>query len=281
MGSRINYAKGLDFNGTIGPGAVLKVFLDGGPTYEEMTLATNIPAANFTFIVEVNGDQRVKLTGQQMLDREAYDGRTATSGYFVFSFADNISRILQGEMLTSMTTQPGDRVAVSVEIAADDDTESPTAQLYVETSPNRANEFVLRCIPEQVPVTQTGENTFSGFRRGSRTAVDAVPHLSIRRIFNYGPITKLAIEQDRRSVFGHRNLDKAVNDARLKRNGKTVPTSSTCFVYDPILKGNVIVDLLDTFSVEYLRFTYTTSATTDITAITEYVEDVRPLKRAA
>lgn len=281
MPMRLNFARSLDFTGAIVAGGNPRIFLDGGPTYDELTLATNLAADEFTLIIEVDGDTRVKLTGQQLLDREAYDGRTVTSGYFVFSFVDNISRMLQGEALTGLTTQPGQRITVSLEIAADAETVSPTAVLYAETSPNRPTEYVLRVIPEQIPVTSTGENTFNGFRRAARPAFEVVPVVGIRRIFNYGPVSALAVDQDGRQIYGKRNLPKAVNDARLKRNGKTVPTSSTCFVFDPIVKGNVIQDLLDTYSNEYLRFTYTTTSDADITAITEYVENVRPMPRAA
>lgn len=274
MPSRLNFGKSLDFTGAVATGASPRLFLDGGPTYEELTLKTNLTAAEFTFIVEVDGDTRVKLTGQQMLDREAYDGRAVTAGYFVYSFADNIARMLQGEAMTSMTTQPGQRITVTVQCGTIV-TGSPTIELFAETSPNRPHEFILRTIPEQVPITSIGENSFPGFRRGSRPGVNA-----IRRIFGYGPVSHLAVEQDGRSVFGKNNLLKAANDARLLRNGKTVPTSSTCYVFDPIVKGNVIHDLLDTYSAEYLRFIWTTTAATDVTAITEYVEDVRPSKAA-
>lgn len=280
MASRLNFSKGLDFNGTLAAGAIMTLFIDGGPTYEEFAFESNMPAASLLITISVNGDDRVKLTGQQMLDREAYDGRTATAGHFVFSFADNMARVLQGEGFTSLVTRPNDRVKITVEVDAGDATVDRTLQLYVETTGSRPEEFVLRVLPEQVPVTQTGENNFAGFRRASRPSIGIVPQLGIRRVFGYGAIAKLAAKQDGRNIFGERNLEKAANDARLKRNGKTVPTSSTCFVYDPICKGNVIQDLLDTFSREFLRFTFTTTTSADIVAVTEYVEDVRPTKAA-
>ena len=274
MGSRLNFGKSLDFEGTVGASGNPKVFLDGGPTIDEIVLETNLAAAEFTLIVEIDGDERVKITGTEMLAREAYEGRTATSGTFVLSFSDAVARTLQGEMITGMTTQPGQRVLISVEIGSTVTPVTPTLTMYAETSGNRATEYLLYIRPESVPVTKTGENFFAGFRRGTRPG----RHF-IRRIFQYGAITHLEIEQDRRSVYGKRGLPKATNDARLKRNGKTVPTG--CYVYDPIVKGNVIMDMLDTFAVEALRFTYTTSDSNDIKALTEYVHDVRPLPQAA
>lgn len=275
MGMRRNFSKALDFVGAVAASGNPKVFLDGGPTYDELTFNTNLAAGEFTVIVEVDGDKRVEITGQQMLDREAYDGRPVTSGKFVLSFVDAVARTIQGENLTGLVTQPGQRVLVSVVIAASVTPGTPTLTMDVVTSPNRAEEFRLYVLPELVPVTTTGDNQFSGFRRGT------VPETHyMRRSFGYGPVTYLEVEQDRRQIYGKGKMIKAANDAYLKRNGKTVPTSSTCFVFDPVVTGNVITDMLDTFSVEALRFTYTTSATTNITALTEYVHDVR-VKKAA
>jgi len=41
------------------------------------------------------------------------------------------------------------------------------------------------------------------------------------------------------------------------------------------LKGNVINDMTDTFSVESFDFFFTTSSTANVRALTEYVQDVR------
>lgn len=271
MGSRLNFQQAPDFQGVINDGGTPKVFLDGGPTYETLTFATNIPAAEFRVRVLVDGDLRVEITGQQMLDREAYDGKPATSGYFHLSFADAIAKTSQGEAMTGLVTQPGQRVLIEVPLVAAVTPASPTLVMYTETSSNRAEEFRLYVLPEDVPITKTGKNRFIGFRRGTRPGQNF-----IRRFFGYGPVTHLSSKQDRMSLYGDGELAKAVNDARLVSNGKTVPTSSTCFVYDPILKGNVALDLTDTFSIEALEFFFTTSATTNVLALTEYVQDMRP-----
>jgi hypothetical protein len=268
--SRLNFSQSLDFEGAVAVNGNPRVFLDGGPTIEEIVIETNLAADEFTLVVSVDGDDRVEMTGQQLLDREAYDGRAATSGQFVLAFADAIAKTLQGEGMTGLTTQPGQRVLVSIEIGASIAAGSPAATLHVESSPNRPEEFRLYILPEIVPVTKTGQNEFSGFRRG-----DMPNKHFMRRFFGYGAVTHFSFKQDRRSIYGDRELAKAVNDARLLRNGKTVPTSSTCYVYDPVLKGNVIADLQDTFYRETLRARFTTSDSNDITALTEYVHDVR------
>lgn len=268
--SRLNFAQALDFEGSVAANGNPRIYLDGGPTFEELTLETNLAVGEFSLIVEVDGDKRVEITAQQMLDREAYEGRTATAGFFVFSFSDALARTIQGEGFTGLVTKPGQRVLISVEIGASVAAGSPSLVLHAESSPNRAEEFRLYVLPENVPVSTTGENQFAGFRRGNKPNT----HF-IRRSFAYGAITNFSFEQDRRSIYGKREMAKAVNDARLLRNGKTVPTSSTCYVYDPVVKGNVIVDLQDTFSREALRATYTTSDANDITALTEYVHDIR------
>ena len=274
MGSRLNFAQSLDFEGSVAANGNPKVFLDGGPTIDELVLETNLAADEFTFLVEVNNDLRVKMTGTEMLAREAYDGRSATSGQFVFAFSNSLASTLQGEMMTGLCTKPTDRVVVSLEIASSVTPGSPTAVLYAETSAYRPEEFRLYCIPETVPITKTGENFFSGMRRGQYPAKHFVG-----RVFAYGAVSKLEIDQDRKAVFGKRGLAKAVNDARLKRNGKTVPAD--CYVYDPTVKGRVTRDMLDTFSIEYLRFNFTTTDSNDIRALVDYVHDVTPMQQAA
>lgn len=274
MASRLNFHKSLDLVGSIVAGGNPKSFLDGGPTIEEIVLLTNLEADEFTLIIQVDGEERVKITGQQMLDREAYEGRTATAGQFVLSFADVMARTLQGEMMSGLTTAPRQRVLVSVEIASVVTPVTPTCEVYVETSGYRPEEFRLYVLPEIIPITKVGENDFASFRRGVRPRQNW-----IRRIFHYGAVSKLSIKQDDMTVFGERELEKAVNDARLKRNGKTVPAS--CYVYDPILKGSVTTDMLDTFSQRSLRFKLTTTDSNDVTALTEYLLDTRPVTAAA
>lgn len=268
MPSRLNFQVAPDFQGTVGSGGNPKVFLDGGPTIETMQFDTNVAAAEFTVKVSINGDRRVEILGTELLAREAYDGKPATTGQYFLSFADAIAKTSQGEALTGLVTQPSDRVLVEVIFAATVTEESPTLALYLETSPNRIEQFRLYILPEDVPVTKTGKNRFPSFRRG-----DYPGQNFLRRFFGYGTTTHLSARQDRTSLFGDGEMPKAVNDARLKANGKTVP--SGCFVYDPILKGNVINDMTDTFSVESFDFFFTTSSTANVRALTEYVQDVR------
>ena len=272
MGSRLNYAKGLDFEGSIAANGNPKLWIEGGVTIDELSLVTNLAADEFSLLIEVNGERRVEISGQEMLDREEYDGRAAAAGEYVLAMSDALARTLQGEQMSGLCTKPSDRVLISLEIGATVDAASPTALLYLETSAFRPELFRLYILPELVPVTKIGENPFSGMRKGMRPGANW-----IRRVFGYGAVTHLEVEQDRRSVFGKRGLPKAVNDARLKRNGKTVP--SACFVFDPIVKGSVITDMFDTYSVEWLRFNFTTSDSNDIRALTEYVADLRTLQQ--
>lgn len=272
MSSRLNFGKSLDFVGTVGAGNTLKALLDGGPTIDEIDFHTDLTAAEIEYAqVKIDGDLRVEMTGQQMLDREAYDGRAATSNHFIIAMSDSLAGTLQGEMMSGLCTKPGQRVEVIVKIASGATLGgSEFLDMYVETSPYRPEEFRLYILPELVPVSNTGENRFDNFRQGARRGQNF-----IRRIFNYGNITHLEIQQDRRTVFGEGPLPAAVNNARLDRNGKTEPSS--CFVVDFLLKGRNTNDMFDTFSVESLRATYTTGNSNDITALTEYLQDVRPV----
>ena len=269
MGSRLNFDRGLDFTGAVAANGNPRIHLDGGVTFEELVLETNLAADEFTLVVEVDGELRVRMTGQQLLDREAYDSRAATSGQFVLALADATAKTMVGEGVTGLTTQVGQRVMVSLEIGGTVAAGSPAAVLYTETSSNRPEEFKLFILNEVIKITQVGENEYDGFRKSLKPA-----SLMVRRAFMYGAITKFRLEQDNRAVFGKRNMPIAINTARLLRNGKTAPTA--CYVYDPIVKGNVIADWLDLWTSQVpTRATITTSNTTDVNALVEYVEDVR------
>lgn len=278
-GSRINFSKSLDFVGDVAASGNPRVHVDGGVTIEELTLHTNLAPSEFTLVIELDGDQRVKMTGQELLDREAYEGRPAASNQYVLSMSDAMAKSLIGEAATGLCTQVGQRVMVSLEIAASVAATTPYANLYLETTKNRPEEYRLYIVPETVKITQAGENDYDGFRKSKyplfvdQNGGQALGNLSVRRIFNYGAVSAYRIEQDDRAVFGKRNLIKEVNDARLERNGKTPPAN--CYVYDPIVKGNVIADLLDVYTAQTpMRATLTTTNTTDVKALVEYIERV-------
>lgn len=272
---RLNLYQLPDLEGSIANNGRPHVFIDGGPTYDEIIIETDLVAADIlAFVVEVNGDERVRMSGVELQDVLAYDGRAATSGQFVFSFVDAMARQLPGEAMTGLCTKPTDRVKLTLELNSADIAGTETVTLYALTSPTRPEEFRLYSIPESIPITKTGDNDFTGFERGKVPWNNGMGAKAIRRVFGYGAITHMRIEQDDRFPYGKNKLKKAVNDAWLKRNGKTVPTSSTCFVFDPVVLGNAIADLFDTFSTKGLRFTFTTSNSTDLTALTQYVERI-------
>ena len=281
MASRLNFFQLPDLEGSIAANGRPRVFLDGGPTYDEIVVETDLTASEIqALVLEVNGEERVRISGQQMLDREAYDGRSATSGQFVLSLADAMARTSLGDGYTGLVTQPTDRVLLTLELSSGV-AGTETVTLHGLTSPNRREEFKLFILPEAVPISKTGDNDFIGFRRGRSPWTGPLSNtpspgaLAIRRFFAYGAVSHLRIEQDDRYPFGKNKSSKTVIDALLKRNGKTVPTSSTCVVYDPIHRGNGALDVFDTFSMKSLRATFTTTDSNDITALTEYVEDVR------
>lgn len=272
---RQNFEQGPDFKGTINDGGRPRLQLDAGPTYERFMLKTNVAADEFTFFIEVEGDRRVELTGTELEDMAEYDGRTSTAGYFFLDMTDNLAKLAQGELMSGLTTQVGDRVIVGVDLAASVTEASPTLELFYKASGNRPNEFELYILPEHVPITKTGKNPFRGFQEG-----DFPEHIAIRRFFAYGAITHLSIKRDDRHLFGEGDLAIADNNADLLHDFKVVPTSSTCYVCDPIINGNVILDVLDTFNRKHLEANFTTSNDSDLRVITHYIKDVRPRKEA-
>lgn len=271
--SRINFQRAGDFDAPIAINSRPKVKLDGGPTYDEMVLETNLAADEFSFLVEVGTDQRVLIPGTRMNEREAYDGKPATSGQFVFSFVDMVARTFQAEALSGLVTQPGQRVNVTLVIGGSIAAVTPTAQLYTVMSRNRSEEVRLYCLPESISISKVGDNEFEDFRHSENNG-----EWKLRRFFAYGTATHLDMRLDDRSVYGDGGLSKTLIDAQLARLGKTVP--SGCLVYDPIVRGNSMLDLQDTFSGKHFKARFTNSDTTDIVAQTEYLQIISPALRA-
>lgn len=272
---RTNFRQMDDHEGSVASNGQLKFKLEAGPTYDVLALSTaNVDTpADHAFVVEVDGDERVRMSLQELLDREAYEGNAATSGFFFFSFVDLMARTIEGENIGGMVTKPGSRVYVTIELGTVDADETFT--LYAQTSDARQEEIILRCIQEQIPITKAGLNPFTGFDEGR-----APGHITIRKMFLYSSqITKVSLERDDRFLYGKRELPIAANSALVKRAGKTVP--SNCFVLDPVRQGNVISDPVDTFNQKEFRLNITTSGTTDVTGVVEYVEDLRAIRQAA
>ena len=267
-GSHLNFGRGLDFTGAVEAGGNPRVHVDGGATIESLLIHTNLAPADFELIVEVDGEERVKLNGQQMLDREHYDGYATAANEYVFTFSDPMAKLQSNELATGLVTQVGQRMVVSLEIADNVTPNEPFADLYLETSPNKAEVVRLYVLPEVVPITQVGENQYDGFRKGK-----AQGELAIRRAFLYGSIANFKLEQNDRAVFGKRMLSAQINNNRLARYGKTAPNN--CVVYDPIVRGNVLSDVLDLFTQSApTRATLTTTNSSDVKAIVEYVKDL-------
>lgn len=280
---RTNYDQMPDFEGAIAASGNPYVWLEPGPTYDGFALETDLATAEIeALVIEKNNEERVRISGQQMLDREAYDGFSATSGFFFFRFTDDIARTIQGEAMTGLVTNPGDRVKLSLELSSGV-AGTETATLYALMSPNRpVEEFAHFVVPEEIQVTKSGGNgnTFTAFKRGEVPWGTGKGAIAMRRAFCYGNITTLQIGQDDAFPFGKSKLTKTVLDAELARLGKTVPTSSTCVVFDPVARGNSVADLFDTYSRKSLKFNFVTGDTNDITALTEYVERVNVARAA-
>lgn len=266
-----------DFEGSIAANGRPFVMLDGGPTYDELAIETNLAASEFGLLVEVDGDKRVEITGARLLTRESFDGKTATSGFFVFSFIDVMARLRETQNMTALVTAPGQRIKVTLVIGGSVAASTPAASLYVKTSPNRPEEFRLYDLPEQIPVTKIGENSFNGLRTGDvpYASKESGEKIQIVRADIFGAVSHLEIRQGSRSVFGRGGLPVEVNNAELTANGKSV--ISGCYTLHPAMYGNPYTDGLDTFNKEHprLRLLVTTTDANDCEAQVSYVYDLR------
>ncbi len=277
MGARLNPAQLPDFEGTIANGNKLRVFLETGPTFDEFEFEWDGAAADIEYFrIEYDGEERVRISGQQMLDREAYDGRPSTTNVYRLAMADPVARSILGEQAGGLVTEAGKRLLCEIQLAGTGIAGTETLSWHAVQSQARAEEFRLFIIPENVQITKTGDNDFKGFRRGTAPWVPNQVNpgaIAIRRSIMYGNITGLRVEQDGRFPFGKDTRSKTIQDAMLKADGKTIPSSS--YVWDPIHRGNSVADMFDTFSVKGLTARITTGDSNDVTALTEYLEDVR------
>lgn len=279
MPSTFNVRKDLNFEGSFTGDGAPYVDFDGGRTIEEITIApptsgTALVAADFTLTVEVDEDKRVDISGAKLLQREEYEGKPATTGYFTFSFADVMASASDAMSMTALVTKASNRVKITLNLASS--ITGTGARLIVVTSaPREAEVFRLYCLREQVKVTTTGENEFSGFRKGLGEG-----QIFMRRSHIYGNVTHLEMQQGSTSPFGKNGLPLADNNALLKRLGKT--TLSSCYTFDPVAWGHVGRDLFDTFFAQNpkLRALITTGDSNDCTAQTEYVYNMAQIAAA-
>ncbi len=240
--------------------------LEGGPTYDEIILdfgGTITSAAQvLNVIINLNGDEIVRLTGEELKMLEAYRGHAADADKFVITLEDIDNKSEEGQKITSLVTLPGDNITLTVQIGnyttANTDPLSLTAYARVSGAQQK-RVFIPRKYSIVMNAASTGENDFTTLTRGPR----------IRALhFKTPNMTGLRIRRDRIEV--HEPIPVDVNELLLKRNGRT--PQAGYYHFDPIQSKFGLRDLFATAAQESLVFKLNMSAAGAVPIVVESVE---------
>ncbi|MGR5276498.1 major capsid protein P2 [Vibrio rotiferianus] len=254
----------------IGYGQKSTVVLANGPTYEEIHLRTNLAAALIKRVaINLNGEEIYILTGQELLDLEAYKKQPKKTGYFTIPFADIVGKTKNGIRATGLVTERGDNITLEVEVGTPSDlSNAPTIDLSawaVVSEPQLARVLVPKIRPQTMQATAGGDNEFLNLTAGAA--------ISVRRMhFKSDKVTDLKIERDHKKVF---ETDKDYSEYLATRHARA--PQAGYFHFDPIQRGFLLQDLFPTAHSSELKFTVTTSEPVgSLPILVESVEVVRP-----
>lgn len=254
----------------IGYGQKSTVILSVGPTYEEIQLRTNLDASLIKRVaVNLNGEEIYILTGQELLDLEAYKKQPSKAGFFTIPFADIVGKTKNGIRATGLVTERGDNITLEVELGTPADPQTaPDINLSawaVVSEPQPMRLIVPRIRPQTMQATAGGDNEFLSLVSGAA--------ISVRRMhFKSDKVTNLKIERDHRKVY---ECDKEYAEYLAKRNQRA--PQAGYFHFDPTQRGFFLQDLFPTVHSSQLKFTVTTSqALGTLPILVESVEVVRP-----
>lgn len=250
--------------------------LEGGPTYDEIILdfeGTITDAAKIKRVaINLNGDEIIRLTGEELKMLEAYRDLYGETDKFVLSLEDIANKSEEGQRITSLVTLPGDNITLTVEIGnfTTAVTDPLSMKGYARVSAAQvARMFIPRVYSVIINAAASGENDYSNLTRGPR----------VRAIhFKSANMTGLRIKRDRIEV--HEPIPVDVNNMLLKRHGR-VPQAGY-YHFDPIASKFGLRDLFATEVQESLVFKLNMSAGETVTALIQSVERVQvPVARQA
>jgi hypothetical protein len=265
----ITHMKLNSFTG-LGYGQKATVTLAIGPTYEEITLRSNLDAALIRRVsITLNAEEIYVLSGDELKMLEAYKDQPAKAGFLTIPFSDITGKTKNGIRSTGLVTEYGDNITLEVEIGLPADMDSaPVISLEAwaaVSEPQPARIIVPKLKRQTMQATAAGENEFLNLVSGAS--------IHVRRIhFISDKVRQLKVYRDQKKVF---EADRPLADFTAQRHGFKWQTGH--FHFDPILRGFYVEGLFPTAHASELKFTVDTSEPVgSLPLLVESLEVVRP-----
>ena len=114
----VDIVRPLDSFSSVGAGLTAVVAIPVGPTYEEIILDTDAPAADMTEVrLILNAEPIVAVPAQLLVDLETHKHGAPNANQFPISLRDLVMESFSGEENTALVTGPGDQLTLEVDVA--------------------------------------------------------------------------------------------------------------------------------------------------------------------
>lgn len=229
-----------------------EVKLAGGPVYQGIVLTTNLePEHIISAELFVNGDPRIRLTGEDMKMLERYKKKWDQDGVYFFPIGDFSGNSLEGQMLSGLETSPNDNLILRVTVAADPDPgNSPNVSLKAEAIVNSRVQSALGdgmalYVPRITAVTfhagQSGLNIHDSLPHG--------PNVIIKRVHFKGDLEHLRVLKDKTRVWER----SAETNLYLLKHNERAPQPGY-YHFDAVESGFIMAEMLDTVVQESMEW---------------------------
>ena len=228
--------KPLDSFSSVGEGQTANVALQPGVIYDALhleypydaTAGAEFQSAHITGVrLNLNGEDIIDCSGDDLISLEAYEGNATVNGYITISLRELIARTAEGDHATGLVTQKGDAVSLEVDISGTGASAVVTLAGFADTRPVPAG-------MKRTVIPKIRKFSFSSSVAGA-FEITTLPKGAnvIKRVhFQGSTIDHLTVERDDVKLF---DLSKTRNEYLQGRYSR-VPQTNT-YTFDPILDG--------------------------------------------
>lgn len=233
-----NGASNGGFNGN------LNLKLPTGVTYREILLGlNNLKIEQVKRIsLTLNGDEIVRVTGQELDDIRKSAGLHTRADVLVIPFTDVSQKYLVSQDWSELVTVAGENLVLKIETGdklADGSQDNKVAEITARAKfagMRAARTRLPRIFSDGMSGTRAGENRYSGLATQNKSSNPS----RIQRIFVRTDRCKnLELQRDRQTIF-----DKSIDDNNFDlRTNKQVPPAAA-YLYNAVQEGAAASDAL-------------------------------------
>lgn len=230
----------------ISAGNISKLKLSNGPTYQEIVLETNVPAAEIDKVtIDLGGvhsvGQIIEMKGTELEAFEKYKGQTGQGAgpvyYHVIPLGSREAKTDAGMMMTGLVTLAQDNIILSVHLAGSVTPTTPYITAWAYASAARSVRSVIPMIkPHTIVITGTGEQDYM--------SLPADPGMRYRRLWlKDGDLSRVELWKD-----GVREVEEDVSVTEFIQKREDLVPQTDWVVTDFVRNGYVVADV---FSPQY------------------------------